>query len=145
MTYDDARRAVRKAVEAQGGRVAFAKRAKIDPGTLGGFLEGTHWPQARSRTKIEQALDWEPGRIMDLAEGVEDLGSGSVIEAIQRDPNLLPEAREHLMKQYGLLLRLGAPARDEDELRAAMISDIEQAKPDSKGGSLIKGAAKRPK
>lgn len=76
---------------------------------------------------------------------MDDEPNVDVLAAIRRDQRLLPEAREHLLKQYGLLLRLGSPAASEDDLRAAMISDIEQAKPDSKGGSLIKGAAKRPK
>lgn len=32
-----------------------------------------------------------------------------VIEAIKADPNLLPEAREHFLNQYKLLLRIQAP------------------------------------
>lgn len=37
----------------------------------------------------------------------------SVVEAIEQDPDLLPEAKRHLTSQYGLLLRItGKPASE---------------------------------
>jgi hypothetical protein len=104
MSEDEARREVRREVDARGGRGAFAKQAKIDPGTLGDFLDGIRWPHAKTRTKVEQALGWPAGRIEDLREGVAAVTS--VEDAIRADPELLPEARDHLLNQVRLLRRL---------------------------------------
>ncbi len=71
MSEDEARRQVRIAVDAMGGPVAFAKRASIDYGTLSDFLAGIRRPHARTRTKIEQALGWQLGRIQDMYEGAD--------------------------------------------------------------------------
>ncbi len=71
MSEDEARRQVRIAVDAMGGPVAFAKRAQIDYGTLSDFLAGIRRPHARTRTKIEQALGWQLGRIQDMYEGAD--------------------------------------------------------------------------
>ncbi len=69
MGQNEARREVRRAVEATGlGRLEFAKVARVDSGTLIDFLEGRRWPHAPTRAKIEAALRWPPGRIVDLAE-----------------------------------------------------------------------------
>lgn len=111
MSRDVARREVRRAVESFGGRGKFAEKAGIDPGTLGDFLDGARWAQPRTRTKIEKALGWPAGLIMDIADGVlQEVPPPvfDVIHAIRNDPNLLPEAREHLERQYGLLLRVKA-------------------------------------
>src|SRR5688500_18512912 len=70
MDEDLARRAVRRAVEAKGGRKDFADSAGIDSGTLTDFLEGIRWPHPKTRSKIETALGWPAGRILDIAEGV---------------------------------------------------------------------------
>jgi len=68
MSRELARRAVRREVAPE-GRLAFAKRAAVDPGTLAHFLDGTRWPQSRTLSKIEAAIGWAPGYISDLAEG----------------------------------------------------------------------------
>jgi hypothetical protein len=68
MSRDLARRVVRREVAPQ-GRLAFAKRAGVDPGTLANFLDGTRWPQSRTLSKIEAAIGWAPGYISELAEG----------------------------------------------------------------------------
>jgi transcriptional regulator with XRE-family HTH domain len=68
MSRELARRAVRREVALE-GRLAFAKRAGVDPGTLANFLDGTRWPQSRTLSKIEAAIGWTPGYIFDLAEG----------------------------------------------------------------------------
>ena len=69
MNEDAARREARRAVDAHGGRGSFARRASVDPGTLTDFLDGVRWPQAKTRTKIERALGWTPGRLEDMREG----------------------------------------------------------------------------
>jgi hypothetical protein len=53
-----------------------------------------------------------------------------VAAVIRSDLRLLPEAREHLLRQYALLLRLTQPAASEEDLRAAMMADIEAAERD---------------
>jgi predicted transcriptional regulator len=68
MSRELARRAVRREVAPE-GRLAFAKRAGVDPGTLAHFLDGTRWPQLRTLSKIEAAIGWTPGYIAELAEG----------------------------------------------------------------------------
>lgn len=68
MSRELARRAVRRAIAAE-GRLAFAKRAGVDPGTLAHFLDGNRWPQSRTTAKIEAALGWQSGHILDLVEG----------------------------------------------------------------------------
>jgi hypothetical protein len=68
MSRELARRAVRREVAPE-GRLAFAKRAGVDPGTLANFLDGTRWPQSRTLSKIEAAIGWAPGYIVELAEG----------------------------------------------------------------------------
>jgi transcriptional regulator with XRE-family HTH domain len=46
------------------------------------------------------------------AESAEPTKAGEdVISAVLADPDLLPEAKEHLVNQYGLLLRIQAAAR----------------------------------
>lgn len=80
----------------------------------------------------------------------DEVDAVDVPAAIRKDTGLLPEARAHLLSQYGLLKRLTAPAADEEELRAAMISDIEAIQQgetgtqDPKRGTRGPGAAKRP-
>ena len=49
--------------------------------------------------------------------------AGTVADAIRADPNLLPEAKEHLLRQYALLLRIRA---ETEEHVAADIVDIEE-------------------
>ncbi len=68
MSRELARRAVRREVASE-GRLAFAKRAGVDPGTLAHFLDGSRWPQLRTLSKIEAAIGWARGYISELAEG----------------------------------------------------------------------------
>lgn len=132
MSEDDARREVRRAVQEAGGRVAFAKAAKLDAGTLGDFLDGNRWPQDRTMTKIEQALGKPVGWITDLREGrggrPELTAEDAVIAAILADPNLLPEAKTHLVNQYGLLLRIqGTPAEQQAATTTRHLALLDQA------------------
>jgi DNA-binding XRE family transcriptional regulator len=76
---------------------------------------------------IETALGWPAGSWDTLRAGEhpgvdlawptaqQELGTaGDVLAAIDADPDLLPEAKEHLRNQYGLLRRLSVspPAQD---------------------------------
>lgn len=69
MSQDDARRAVRRAIDATGYRESWARKAGIDAKTLATFLGGTTWPQGPTRTKIEQALGWPIGALTDIEDG----------------------------------------------------------------------------
>lgn len=77
-----ARRAAGREI-ADEGRLAFAKRAGIDPGTLADFLNGTRWPQSRTLAKMEAAIGWARGHIADLAEGstTTELGNDTSVGA----------------------------------------------------------------
>lgn len=48
---------------------ALAKSIGLDPGTVGDFLNGTRWPQAVTRAKLEEAVDWPTGSIAAIADG----------------------------------------------------------------------------
>lgn len=69
-----ARRNVRLAVQAHMARrgwnkVELQQAAGIDPNTAGDFLSGERWPQARTLSRIELALEWQPGTIAAALEG----------------------------------------------------------------------------
>lgn len=144
MSREVARRVARAAIEAAGrSREAWAADADIDPKTLASFLSGERWPHATTRRRIELALAWPAGALVDIAEGVHPddvLGhrrpagpaaaaattpaaSLDLIEAIRHDPHLLPEAKEHLERQYGLLLRVQAAQVSTPAKTAAAIED----------------------
>jgi transcriptional regulator with XRE-family HTH domain len=47
----------------------LANAAEVDPGTVSDLLAGKRWPQAKSRAKIERALEWPAGTLADIAAG----------------------------------------------------------------------------
>jgi len=74
MTRDEA--AARRAVEAEMGDRGWdiqrlSQEAGLDPGTVGDFLSGARWPRIPTRGSIERALGWQPGRLAEIADGVE--------------------------------------------------------------------------
>lgn len=71
---EDAQREVRVAVRrhmASRGwnKAELQEAAGIDPNTAGDFLNGRRWPQGRTLSKIERALEWPPGTIAAALEG----------------------------------------------------------------------------
>jgi len=48
-----------------------ARRAQVDPATVGNFFNGTSWPRRAQLSKIEDVLGLEPGALTAAAEGVE--------------------------------------------------------------------------
>lgn len=134
MSEDHARREVRRAVEAQGGRGEFAERAGIDPGTLGDFLDGKRWAHARTRTRIELALGWPPGRIVDLRDGF-TLGPDTraatrqIQDMIDAHPGLHPVAKAHLKKQIEFLeiVPADAPVGPHTQLEDEDMEDVRDA------------------
>lgn len=46
-----------------------ARRAQLDPATVGDFFSGKRWPRAATRNKIEVALGLVPGALEAAAEG----------------------------------------------------------------------------
>jgi hypothetical protein len=115
MSRELVRRAVRREVAPE-GRLAFAKRAGVDPGTLASFLDGTRWPQSRTLSKIEAAIGWAPGYIFDLAEGStttkieSDAGGGAriLVESYQQ---LSPEDQRRVERIVAAFL-----VRDDQEI-----------------------------
>ena len=62
-----------------------------------------------SLDKLATAMDMTLPELLTeagLAHGVADVERHDVIRAVQADPDLLPEAKQHLVNQYGLLLRV---------------------------------------
>lgn len=62
--------------EQQLSRSGLARKAGVDPGTLGDFLDGNRWPKAPTQGKVERAVGWEPGTIAAVAAGEQvDVGA----------------------------------------------------------------------
>jgi hypothetical protein len=134
--WELAREAVRRALAAKQWTVArLAREGGADPGTLGTFLSGTRSPQTSTQGKIEEALGWPPGTLRDIARQGESAApahdqpgtpgrtlsvvpervqpmevENAVLRAIEEDPYLLPEAKEHFTNQYALLRRIAQSA-----------------------------------
>ncbi|MBD3784936.1 MAG: sodium/proton-translocating pyrophosphatase, partial [Micrococcales bacterium] len=62
--------AVRRHMASRGwNKAELQEAAGIDPNTAGDFLNGRRWPQGRTLSKIERALEWPPGTIAAALEG----------------------------------------------------------------------------
>ncbi|MBW8482232.1 helix-turn-helix domain-containing protein [Actinomadura parmotrematis] len=53
----------------------LAERAGVTVKTVYNLEGGGRWPQARTRSALEAALDWEPGDLGRIAEGGEPAGA----------------------------------------------------------------------
>jgi transcriptional regulator with XRE-family HTH domain len=101
----------------------LAERAQVDVSTVSTFLNGHHRPQARTRAKIEAALEWPSGTLVDVAGGgrppgrEQKPGADPVEAQIRSIPHLLDEDRE-------LFLRVYRTRRDEQTARR--LADLEQ-------------------
>lgn len=104
-------------------QLQLAERARVDVTTVSTFFNGHHWPQARTRAKLEAALGWPVGTLGDLASGGSPPGSplptdADPVEAqIGAIPHLLEEDRE-------LFLRVYKTRRDEHTARR--LADLEK-------------------
>lgn len=124
----DGRRTAARAAEVQMGRLGLtqlqlAERAQLDPTTISTFFNGHHWPQARTRAKLEAALEWPVGTLGDIAGGGKPPGTPNPKDAdpveaqILAIPHLLDADRE-------LFLRVYKTRRDEHTARR--LKDLEQ-------------------
>lgn len=123
-------------------KVAKAGGLTVNADTITDFVNGVRWPRTSTIGKIEQLFEWPPGRIEDLADGVElavdsDGNDDRYIdpqvkeEALERfaavirdDPVLLDKSKAHILNQYGLLpQRLSAP-------RSTTVTSIEDRRRD---------------
>lgn len=120
MSQDAARRAVRNAIDARWARGAFADKAKIDPGTLGDFLDGKRWPQGRNRAKIEEALGWPVGSIEDLSEG---LPLEQVVGPSREDADFVPTGAGGIsgISEDELLRRLDRMRQEQNEIVSELL------------------------
>jgi len=55
----------------------LAERAGVTVKTIYNLEAGERWPQARTRSAIEAALDWRPGDLVRIGEGLEPVSSAS--------------------------------------------------------------------
>lgn len=96
-------------------RSALLKKAGLG-GTWLTQLERGADVQIGSVARIAEAMGMTLGELIDNAGlGREDEDARpDIVELIRTDPGLLPEARRHLISQYGLLLRVHdvSPAQD---------------------------------
>ena len=124
----EGRRTAARAAEVQMGRLGLtqlqlAERAHLDPTTISTFFNGHHWPQARTRAKLEAALEWPVGALGEIAGGAKPPGGPRPTDAdpveaqIAAIPHLLDEDRE-------LFLRVYKTRRDEHTARR--LKDLQQ-------------------
>ncbi|MFD0688920.1 helix-turn-helix domain-containing protein [Actinomadura fibrosa] len=52
----------------------LSERAGVTVKTIYNLEAGERWPQARTRSAIESALQWRPGDLRRIGEGLEPLG-----------------------------------------------------------------------
>lgn len=103
-------------------QLQLAERAHLDPTTISTFFNGHHWPQARTRAKLEAALEWPVGTLGEIAGGARAPTEAKATDAdpieaqIAAMPHLLDEDRE-------LFLRVYKSRRDEHTARR--LKDLE--------------------
>ena len=74
MAQTEGQRRASKAVAAwlahhERNQVWLARQTEVDPGTIGDFLGGTRWPKFKTQGRIEKALGWPSGTIVNIADG----------------------------------------------------------------------------
>jgi DNA-binding Xre family transcriptional regulator len=118
---EEARRDVRLAVRAHMAARAWNKAelqeaAGIDANTAGDFLNGVRWPQAKTLSRIETALEWAPGTIAGMLEGEPAPAVGGVPQdeaspqgdslLFQRPPGLSDDQWAQIRNDMGEYLEL---------------------------------------
>jgi ribosome-binding protein aMBF1 (putative translation factor) len=53
--------------ELQESAASLARRAAVDPKTIRSLINGESWPTAKTRGRIEKALDWPDGTMVRRA------------------------------------------------------------------------------
>lgn len=86
----DRRRRVARAVMARRGvlgltQEALAEKAGVDHKTIYNIESAERWPQAKTRAKIEDALEWIDGDMLRIADGDTPLGEDELIQAAGTD------------------------------------------------------------
>lgn len=135
---------IRAADAVQGlGVRGYAAKGDLSHGTISNYLAGKI-PEALNDSRLEKisrAFSIPLPRLraahladrgLALAEPEEPTISPEdrVLDAIRADTRLLPEAREHLINQYGLLLRLRAQVvQDEVSKRRQQLRDGDDGPP----------------
>lgn len=65
----------------------LAERAGVTVKTIYNLEAGERWPQARTRSAIEEALQWRPGDLVRIGEGDEPAGAAPrpAMDAVLRE------------------------------------------------------------
>lgn len=118
---------VQRLMDAKGwSKSDLARAAGVDPSLVSNWTNRGFQPSVESLRKLSRVADVPMLHLMVAAghlepeeAAMEDVDItpradvASVVEAIEQDPDLLPEAKRHLTSQYGLLLRItGKPASE---------------------------------
>ena len=98
-------------VGSERGRQAVVARAiGVAPGTVNRWVNEGAQPAAEQCRAIAEYFGVPVLRVFVEAGYLTDADAGiaapNVLAAIRQDPSLLPEAKGHLTRQYGLLLRV---------------------------------------
>lgn len=101
----------------------LAERAQVHVSTLSTFFNGHHWPQARTRAKLEAALQWPVGTLQEISAGAKPPGEPKPTDADPIEAQIL--AIPHLLDQdRELFLRVYKTRRDEHTARR--LDDLEE-------------------
>lgn len=101
----------------------LAERAHLDPTTISTFFNGHHWPQSRTRAKLEAALEWPLGTLGEIASGKKPPDESNPADADPIEAQIL--AIPHLLDQdRELFLRVYQTRRDEHTARR--LKELEQ-------------------
>ncbi|MEU5884218.1 helix-turn-helix transcriptional regulator [Spirillospora sp. NPDC047279] len=87
----------------------LAERAGVTVKTIYNLEAGERWPQARTRSAIEDALQWRSGDLVRIGEGLEPAG------VVQEDMNVVLRELEELNAYFADL-----QADDGDKRRMAL-------------------------
>lgn len=69
-----------------------ARRAEVDPKTVGAFLEGKRWPQRSTRAAISESVEWPAEYVDLLAAGTLDPTTALVTNEESRTDDLMTYA-----------------------------------------------------
>jgi len=102
----------------------------INAGALIAFEKGRSWPRERTRTKLEEVLQWPPGTIAELRQG----GGGAPtapsvrVAAVADEAPLIAQAVEAAVNTLGATIDSLPPLNDADFMprATAILADLRQ-------------------
>lgn len=132
----------------------IAELSGLGTGTVSNYLNGVHRKNPiddETLDKLSRGFGIPMPRLRaahlaerGLTDADRDLPDVDVVSAILADPDLLPEAKEHLVRQYGLLLRVAAAGDPVSAYQARVEAEARKLDEESSNiTDLSQGTSKR--